>query len=517
MDHTSHLRALVSGVVVALVASLVWSAAPAAAQEPEHACSTGTRAISGTVAGEDGRYVSAQVSFELFDDDGQLVDMDGCPRQTAAYPATVLVNNRGTCCFVLPAVGSELSPFAGVDLSTSWTLTGIPDNVAEIWIETYTKQAGGQPNSSTERYGHSIRRLPFGDDGIAGVEIVQPLRCAAGGGSAGSTGSLTGRVLRDGQVVTASRVSAFSTIPDDGNGGAHLSFNVSNVHPAGGYLIDALAPGTYSIFVTSGELTRRVDGLRVDACTTSIVDVAVSGAVTRLAGSPVVGDWDGDAGSDVGAFRPSTREWRLRDAASAGPMQRQFGFGGSGDIPVVGDWDGDGADDIGVYRPSTREWLLRDDASAGQVQRRFGFGGAGDIPVVGDWNGDGVDGIGVYRPSTREWLLRETPTGGAVQRRFGFGGRGDLPVVGDWNGDGVDGIGVFRPSTREWILRESAAGGGAHRRFGFGATGSLPVVGDWNGDGADGIGVFRPSTVTWLLRNVAGSGGVDLQFPYDGN
>ena len=76
-------------------------------------------------------------------------------------------------------------------------------------------------------------------------------------------------------------------------------------------------------------------------------------------------------------------------------------------MPVVGDWDGDGGDDIGIFHPATREWVLRDSASAGPADRRFGYGGAGDVPVVGDWNGDGVDGIGVYRPSTGEWLRRE--------------------------------------------------------------------------------------------------------------
>jgi hypothetical protein len=513
-------------VVLAWVLTLAWLgwAVPAAdaqeptvAEDPEQPCSTGTRSISGTVTGEDGRFVSAQVSFELFDASGQLVDMDGCPRRSAAYPATTLVNNRGTCCFVLPAAGSESTPFEGVDLSTSWTLTGIPDNVAQIWVETYTKRAGGQPNSSTERYGHSIRRVPFAEGDVSGIDIVQPLRCGlSGGGVSGSTGALTGAVYRDGQLVTPTRVSAFSTVPDDGNGGAHLSFNVLGTHPTGRFLVDALAPGTYTIFVTVGDLGRRIDGLRVEPCGTSIIDVAVSGTVPTAAGRPVVGDWDADGGSDVGAFRPSSREWRVRDSASAGPVNRQFGFGGPGDVPVVGDWNGDGADDIGIFRPATREWLLRDSATGGAVQRRFGFGGAGDVPVVGDWDGDGVDGIGVYRPSTREWLLRETATGGGVQRRFGFGGLGDRPVVGDWNGDGIDGIGVFRPSGRQWMLRETASGGGLHRSFGFGGAGDLPVVGDWNGDGADGIGVFRPASSAWLLRNVAGSGGLDLRFTYDG-
>jgi hypothetical protein len=447
--------------------------------------------------------------------------MDGCVRTAPGYATTVLVNNRPgtTCCFALSGQGSASTPVDGLTLTTAWTLTGIPDNVASIWIETYTKQAGGQPNSSTERYGHTIRRVPFTGRPPGPIEIVQPLRCGVAGdhGVAGSTGGITGRVFHDGVQVTPTRVSVFSTTPDDGNGGAHLSLNVVGPHPAGQYHVDALAPGTYAIFVTTAGASRRFDNLRVDACRTSLIDVAVTGSVTSAQGRPVVGDWDGDGRDDVGAYRPSSGEWLLRERTSLGPPHRRFGFGGTGDIPVVGDWDGDGSDDVGLFRPSTREWLLRDETSGGQVQRRFGFGGAGDIPVVGDWNGDGVDGIGVYRPSTREWLLRETPTGGAVQRRFGFGGSGDVPVVGDWNGDGVDGIGVFRPSSREWILRESAAGGGPNRRFGFGGSGDAPVVGDWNGDGVDGVGVFRPSNVNWLLRNVAGSGGLDLQFPYDGN
>jgi hypothetical protein len=500
--------------------------APTGVVEPA-ACSTGNRSISGTVRGEDGRFVSAQVSFELFDAQGRLVNMDGCPRTSPAYPATRLVNPAPPPLdqleLLLPGTGAISSPVTidgrSYGLSDTWSLSGIPNNVAEIWIETYTKRSGGQPNSTTERFGHSIRRVPLNPSGATtGVQVTQPLRCGlTGGGRTGRTGGLTGRVFLDGRQVTPDRVDVFSTSPEDGNGGTFLSFNTITSHPAGRYFVDAISPGTYAVFVTEAGITRRFDGLRVGACTTSTVDLAVRGTVPRPpAVAPVVGDWDGDGGADVGVFDIGSRTWLLRNSASGGGVERRFAFGASGDIPVVGDWNGDGVDGIGVFRPSTRQWFLRETATPGGAQRTVTYGGAGDQPVVGDWNGDGVDGIGVFRPSNRQWLLRETASGGSAQRSAGFGTAGDRPVVGDWNGDGVDGIGVFRPSTRQWFLRQTASGGPSQGSFSYGTTGDLPVVGDWDANGSSGVGVFRPSSASWLLRQAATGGTPNLQFTYRG-
>jgi hypothetical protein len=424
------------------VAVLAGTQATATAQAPPvaadgavepAACFTGNRSISGTVRGEDGRFVSAQVSFELFDAQGRLVNMDGCPRTGPQYPATRLVNPAPPPLdrleLLLPGTGAVSSPVTidgrSYALSDTWSLTGIPNNVVEVWIETYTKRSGGQPNSTTERFGHSIRRVRLPASGVAtGVQVTQPLRCGlSGGGRTGTTGALTGRVFLDGRQVTPSRVDVFSTSPEDGNGGTFLSFNTVTSHPSGRYLVDAISPGTYAVFITAGGITRRVDGLRVNACATSTYDLAVRGTVPRPpAVTPVAGDWDGDGGSDVGVFDPATRTWLLRNSASGGGVERRFSFGAAGDVPVVGDWNGDGVDGIGVFRPSTRGWFLRETATSGGAQRSFSFGGAGDARVVGDWDGNGTTGVGVFRPSSATWFLRQSATGGAANLQFTYRG-----------------------------------------------------------------------------------------------
>jgi len=70
---------------------------------------------------------------------------------------------------------------------------------------------------------------------------------------------------------------------------------------------------------------------------------------------PVVGDWDGDGDDDIGVYRPSTGGWFLDvddDAEFTGGTDIEIsGLGGVGSIPVVGDWDGNPDTDIGAVTP----------------------------------------------------------------------------------------------------------------------------------------------------------------------
>jgi hypothetical protein len=87
-----------------------------------------------------------------------------------------------------------------------------------------------------------------------------------------------------------------------------------------------------------------------------------------------------------------------------------------------------------VYRPSTREFLLKNTNTGGEADIEIVYGAPGDQPLVGDWNGDGIQTIGVYRPSTREFLLKNTNTGGETDIEIVYGAPGDQSLVGDWNG-----------------------------------------------------------------------------------
>jgi PKD repeat protein len=121
--------------------------------------------------------------------------------------------------------------------------------------------------------------------------------------------------------------------------------------------------------------------------------------------------------SDVGVFRPSTRQFIFNTV----PVTRAT-FGLSTDIPVTGDWDGDGNTEVGVFRPSTRQFIFNTVPVT-----RATFGLSTDIPVTGDWDGDGSTEVGVFRPSTRQFIFNTVPV---TRTTFGLGT--DIPITGKW-------------------------------------------------------------------------------------
>jgi hypothetical protein len=499
-----------AALALLLCASATVAIATTAAEPAEAACAGGNRTISGTVEGQDDRFLSVQVSFVLLDSAGREIGMDGCLRGSG-YAATVLVNSKGTCCLILPATGATSSPYTDqtgtYTLTRNWSLSGIPSNAAQVWIETYTKRAGNQPNTSTERYGHTIRRIT--SIGSGPIHIVQPLRCGlSGAGQVGSTGSLAGRVFDNGTQVTATRVSAFSTSADDGNGGSILGFNVVGTHPTGQFRVDALTPGTYSIFLTVGANTRRVDGLRVDPCAETTIDLAVRGSVPPSPDIAVSGDFDGDGDDEPGVF--TNGRWQLRsDAGNGGTALPAFTYGVAGDYPVVGDFDGDGDDEPAIFRRG--EWFIRNNATTtGGTIGRFNYGTTGDLAVAGDWNGNGTDEPAIFRRG--EWFLRNnTSTSGGTIGRFNYGTTGDIPVAGNWDGDAPDEPAVFRRGA--WYFRNNTStSGGTIAHFLYGISGDRPAAGNWDADAPDEPGILRQRM--WYLRGSTSAQGTILSYRF---
>jgi hypothetical protein len=117
-------------------------------------------------------------------------------------------------------------------------------------------------------------------------------------------------------------------------------------------------------------------------------------------------------------------------------------FGNAGELPVVGNWDGKKGANIGTFDPQSGMWEVDFNGNGKwdgcNVDKCWGpFGSVGDLPVVGDWSGTGMAKIGVFRGTTGEWFLDINGNGKwdgcSVDKCVrNFGQAGDLPVVGKW-------------------------------------------------------------------------------------
>ena len=126
---------------------------------------------------------------------------------------------------------------------------------------------------------------------------------------------------------------------------------------------------------------------------------------------PVVGDWDNDGIDELGVvrrnFSSGLLDWHLDYNGDGSQWEHTISFGLSGtvgnpseDIPVVGNWNGLGGDEVGVVRPNRArgglDWHLSLDNNGVDPDRvlEFGLADWGHIPVVGDWGKYPLDNPG---------------------------------------------------------------------------------------------------------------------------
>ena len=232
----------------------------------------------------------------------------------------------------------------------------------------------------------------------------------------------------DGCIQPFTSSAALPVVGDwDGSGITKLGVFVTD---SAQWLLDANGNGVF-------------EGCQVDACIDSF---GQSGDL------PVIGKWSTALESGIGLFRPSEKRWHL-DSNSNDTLENcytdacvNFNNYQAGDLPVVGDWLGRGTSQLGLFRPSTRQWFLdrnkKKTFDGCGKDTCFAFGSPGDLPVMGDWNGSGLSKVGVFRPSTGEWFLdlngNHKWDGPTVDLYVpGFGMAGDLnfgaPTAGSGN------------------------------------------------------------------------------------
>jgi hypothetical protein len=222
---------------------------------------------------------------------------------------------------------------------------------------------------------------------------------------------------------------------------------------------------------------------------------------------PILGDWDGDRSTDLGAVAfTSPLQWAI-------PVRGVFGerWGEPTDDPwVVADYSGDGRTDIVVYRPGTPSvWHINTLGHGPNVAIAWGEGD--DIPVPGDYDGDGRADIAIARPTaqgTLLWFIRFSSGGSRVVE---YGDSDDFIVPGDFDGDGRTDLVVTRDTggVLTWFILGSSSG---FRALQFGNTATdYEVPGDYDGDGRTDIAVWREGAPgTFFILN-SSTGGMRVQ------
>jgi hypothetical protein len=96
---------------------------------------------------------------------------------------------------------------------------------------------------------------------------------------------------------------------------------------------------------------------------------------------PVPADFDGDAVTDLGIWRPSNGVWDIKNVFGDAIASLSLGSGSNKDIPLAGDYDGDGVADIAIWQPTTGQWSIRTSSSGFLNGMTVNWGTFGDLPL----------------------------------------------------------------------------------------------------------------------------------------
>lgn len=241
-------------LVSLLAAAPLVAAAPAGAAP----CSTATRTITGTIQGEDSRFVNAQISFDLIRvvgdkrlhiDGREGSDNYGCAGYKG-YGQVLRVNKD------IPATGSTTT-------GTKYWSVKIPAIVNQVIIEVYPRSAGTPSSVDDSRYSGALRwkvPIPYGRN----INIRLPKVCAAGG----KTGYIAGRATtKSGAAVKVDFVGAWSLAKDNNSANPIQGFRTGYGTDRGTWKVPNLASGqSYTVVWIENGVRRQKYGYAVSAC-----------------------------------------------------------------------------------------------------------------------------------------------------------------------------------------------------------------------------------------------------------
>ncbi|MCU1693809.1 MAG: hypothetical protein JWM64_2900 [Frankiales bacterium] len=255
-EHVPRRRLLVAALLLAAVGGVL--AAPAGASDT---------VLSGTIAGADGKNVSALIGFDLRDDAGRQLAASGCVESPSCPVDGYAITKR---------INFELGPYGNGD-DDRWTDTWsvrLPEEASRVYVEVYP-QGARYAGTDMRRYGASFRRnlpLPY----PVRVNLRLPLVCEPAGGGPDGAGMVNGYAVDDGRRVPLKRVTAFSLEPDNNRPTPVLGTGTGQAESNGYYKLDNLASGVgagqsggqrYQLVATAVDgRVRRVYDVRIGPC-----------------------------------------------------------------------------------------------------------------------------------------------------------------------------------------------------------------------------------------------------------
>ena len=264
-------RRVATLLLTAGLAATALATAPSASAGP--CAATTTKAISGIIAGADGRDVNVSIGFDVLDAQGRKISIsDGCP--TSAGYSAILERNHYVSGEGQPAGAIMYDAQGGTHGRSihTWQLLNLPANAAKIWVEVYSRTYSGSPCTTcygpadVHKYGYSLRRWLA--PGTTAIRLVLPLTCSYGG-NAGTISAKTYDAA--GRPITVDSAYAWSLQADQnrtpyGWGSASKS--------SGGFTISSLAGAAdYTMWVTYKGVLKKIPRVHVSACQTTPISV----------------------------------------------------------------------------------------------------------------------------------------------------------------------------------------------------------------------------------------------------
>jgi len=300
------------------------------------------------------------------------------------------------------------------------------------------------------------------------------------------------------------------------------------------------------------EISARItDSGNLTVLQTKGVDVAVANSTTN----PVMGDFNGDALTDLGLHNSATGKWEIclsDKGVFRNAVEWLTGFGNSSEwLPLSGDFNGDAKSDVAAYSFTTGElkvalsndsgfsasgtWLTipspsyqRQECRSYEVCSGFlWFEECEDVqecynipvypwqPFTGNFNADKYTDFGIYNKETGEIKV-------ALGTGSGFGpltvwlaassaNAGYVTLGGDFNGDSLGDLCLFKKSTGEFKIAFSDSKAFVDETSwvsGY-ATNQDATISDFNNDGLADIGYWDKPASKWYYAISTGQNFVD--------